>query len=353
MTTSPDENILDGGGVTTTEDEPDIYDGGSPFATAGANDRELYYPQLDPSAPEANTATSPFTLLWFALLPTVLREEDQAQNPESGGWPMLSFMESIGHIADDVRAKTADMMAGKWTDPATVPDESVRWLASVLGVPKSQKSVPVPQLRQALIDLTEGRKQPAGTRMEIVRAAKQFLTGDRQVSVQPGTAAGQKWTPTEQALITAMGVVADRILVASEPPLTATATSAVKHVWIDSDTATPHVWADGAWSARTGFTTQAQAVLDQWERAESERAHTITVLAKSDEVPGGDLSALAANIRSVGVIPAGHVLVMATAAGSWDTWEAAVDAQGGSWDALERMATTWREFESIGIALDY
>ncbi|AYD81534.1 tail protein [Arthrobacter phage KBurrousTX] len=77
-------------------------------------------------------------------------------------------------------------------------------------------------------------------------------------------------------------------------------------------------------------------------------AHTIVVLARADEVPG-TLATLVTQIRSTGVIPAGHNLVAQYAIATWDQYEAAV---GTTWTAAEQNQPTWRAAESLGITLD-
>lgn len=74
--------------------------------------------------------------------------------------------------------------------------------------------------------------------------------------------------------------------------------------------------------------------------------HTIVVLVRASEVPGGDLAALAANIRAAGVVPAGHNLTAVNAVPTWDTWLAAA---GTTWDQVEGKARTWNDADSLGV----
>lgn len=268
MTTTPEEpQYLDGGGVVA-EDET-VYDGGSPIEAAVDLERDLGYPQLDRDAPESQEDVTPFTLAMYSFLPSFVKEADQVTNVEDGGWPFLKFLDAAGHIPDGIRAKVADIASGRWTNPATVPEGSLRWLAALLGVPESQKAVPSHQLRQALIDLVDNGRPADGTRGQIAAAAKQFLVGTRTVSIRPGSA-----------------------------------------------------------------------------------PHTIAVVAKPDEVRQGDLAALAEQIRSVGVVPAGHTLEIATVTASWDDFEAIVAQEGGTWDDWEKLAVVWTEEEAIGATVD-
>ncbi|AIZ01722.1 putative structural protein [Arthrobacter phage vB_ArtM-ArV1] len=77
-------------------------------------------------------------------------------------------------------------------------------------------------------------------------------------------------------------------------------------------------------------------------------AHTILVLARADEVPG-TLAQLVTNIRSTGVVPAGHNLVAQYATASWDQYEAAA---GATWTQADANQPTWRASESLGIVLE-
>jgi len=78
-------------------------------------------------------------------------------------------------------------------------------------------------------------------------------------------------------------------------------------------------------------------------------AHTIIMLVRADQVPGGSLSALVAKIRAAGVIPAGHNLVARMAVSEWDAWEAAA---GTTWDEVQANTKTWAQADSLGIVLE-
>lgn len=81
----------------------------------------------------------------------------------------------------------------------------------------------------------------------------------------------------------------------------------------------------------------------------STREHTIVMLVVADEVPGGDLDALAAAVRAAGVVPAGHALLAVNAQATWDSWEAAA---GVTWDEVEGKTRTWAAADSLGVVLD-
>lgn len=77
-------------------------------------------------------------------------------------------------------------------------------------------------------------------------------------------------------------------------------------------------------------------------------AHTILVLVRADEVPSGNLTTLVNQIRSTGVVPAGHNVVAQFATATWDSYEAAV---GATWSEADANQPTWRAADSLGITL--
>ncbi|WNM67276.1 minor tail protein [Arthrobacter phage Wyborn] len=80
----------------------------------------------------------------------------------------------------------------------------------------------------------------------------------------------------------------------------------------------------------------------------STTAHTIVLLVRSAEVPGGDLAALAASVRGTGVIPAGHNVIAVNAVATWDSFMAAA---GVTWDELDGKAKTWSQHDTLGVDL--
>lgn len=311
----------------------------------------LIYANLDPTAPENLVNVTAFTRLWYSYLPMYMREADEVQNPMDGGWPMLRWMDSIGHIADGVRATTQDMYDGKWTNPATVPDRAVPWLASVLGVPRSQKNIPGPQLRQVLTDMIENGRAPTGTRSELAAAAKQFLLGEKQAVVRPQVSLPRSLNNEDLALGAAMGY-AGRVVavhVSSLPPGPA---GTVDDIWVRTTDDTVHTSDGTTWTLYTATDVSAERAAVQAKR-ETEtflRAHTIVIIVRPDEVPDGDLVKFAANLRNVGVVPAGHALVVVTAQATWDSYQAAMDSLGGSWNAYEAATSTWQDNDALGLS---
>ncbi|ALY09685.1 minor tail protein [Arthrobacter phage Grekaycon] len=77
--------------------------------------------------------------------------------------------------------------------------------------------------------------------------------------------------------------------------------------------------------------------------------HTIVLLVRAAEVPGGNLVTLANNVRSTGVIPAGHNVVAQNAIATWDSFMAAA---GATWNELDGKAGTWSQHDTIGVVLE-
>lgn len=503
----------------------------------------LHYPQLDPGTPENKVrGISAFTKLAYSLLPEFMREADEQQNPESGGWPLLRLFDAWGHIGDRAREVTAELYSGTWTDPETVPDRGLLWLASLLGVPASQKNVPPAQLREALGNMIANGRPPVGTRSQIAAATRQFLTGTKQALVTPLTRQAPEPTPEDIALTQAMGLPGTpRVWVSPGPPmggktyrwdgtpnaspssaytagtrtginiipnssfesestafwsatamtlavgpsgtgadggtsraLQATTTGAadgrvfttplpgaggrswtmsarvkatttitiapdifnysnttgagsnvvnlpyltntttlipgawtditvtvdmppavaslravirtidttgkpaatieVDHVvlaptdlylghfngdtpderaqdvWIDTAGPTVKVW-NGQWvtSPKTGLAALTAAAITAREADRVKRAHTIAIIVRPDEVPDGNLNGLAESVRSVGIIPAGHDVLIIPGTSTWGGFEAAVTAAGNSWKDYEAITRTWADVESLGL----
>jgi hypothetical protein len=79
------------------------------------------------------------------------------------------------------------------------------------------------------------------------------------------------------------------------------------------------------------------------------RLHSLVMLVKADEVPGGNLAAVVDGVRAAGVVPAGHELTAQTASATWDQWEAAA---GITWAEVEAVARTWTEADSLGVTIE-
>ncbi|QKY79797.1 minor tail protein [Arthrobacter phage Bumble] len=77
--------------------------------------------------------------------------------------------------------------------------------------------------------------------------------------------------------------------------------------------------------------------------------HRIVLLVRADEVPGGDLAALAAKVKASGAVPAGHDVLAQAVVSTWDSWSSAA---GVSWDEREARVVTWNESDSLGVVIE-
>lgn len=107
----------------------------------------------------------------------------------AAAYPLLRFLDGIGHQAGFLSDTANDMHNGAWTDPFTSPESYLPFLASVLGVPRHYSDrLTRPQLRQHLVDMVNGNSPTPGSRDHIAITAKQWLTGTKDVSVMPAHA---------------------------------------------------------------------------------------------------------------------------------------------------------------------
>jgi hypothetical protein len=82
--------------------------------------------------------------------------------------------------------------------------------------------------------------------------------------------------------------------------------------------------------------------------ASKTQAHTIILLVRAEEVPGGILQNLIDAVRKANVVPAGHLVQAVNAQATWDQFDA---AKGGNWDAFVAQAATWANADSIGVVV--
>jgi hypothetical protein len=204
-----DENIYDGGGVSNPPADGDPNTG-----------------TTDPTLLELLTVVTPDR---FGVLQVTIQVEIDVPNARNlmdaihvgvkdakfqdlpaldyfttaAAYPLLRYMDGIGHQAGYLSDAVNDIHDGKWTDPATAPEFYLPFLASVLGVPRRYSdSLTAVQLRQHLVDMVEGNAPIPGSREHIVIAAKQWLTGSKEVSVVPAhTIAGYSGGDAQHTLI--------------------------------------------------------------------------------------------------------------------------------------------------------
>ena len=105
---------------------------------------------------------------------------------EAAAYPLLRYMDGIGHQAGFLSDMVNDMHEGRYTDPLTAPESALPFLAAVLGVPRSySRTLTLPQLREHLVDLVEGDYPTPGSQEYIATTARQYITGSKEVTVVP------------------------------------------------------------------------------------------------------------------------------------------------------------------------
>ena len=103
-------------------------------------------------------------------------------------YPLLRFMDGVGHQAGYLDDQLAHMWDGDTFNPVTAPDQWLRFLGTIMGLPRTYMGrLTLPQLRSHLVAFAENGRPPIGSRRNIAEVAKQWLTGDKQVSVIPAT----------------------------------------------------------------------------------------------------------------------------------------------------------------------
>ena len=103
-------------------------------------------------------------------------------------YPLLRFMDGVGHQAGFLDDQLAHMWDGETFDPVTAPEQWLRFLGTIMGLPRTYMGrLTLAQLRSHLVAFAENGRPPIGSRRNIAEVAKQWLTGDKQVSVIPAT----------------------------------------------------------------------------------------------------------------------------------------------------------------------
>lgn len=103
-------------------------------------------------------------------------------------YPLLRFMDGVGHQVGFLDDQLAHMWDGETFDPVTAPEQWLRFLGTIMGLPRTYMGrLTLAQLRSHLVAFAENGRPPIGSRRNIAEVAKQWLTGDKQVSVIPAT----------------------------------------------------------------------------------------------------------------------------------------------------------------------
>ena len=120
-------------------------------------------------------------------------------------YPLLRFMDGVGHQAGFLDDQLAHMWDGDTFNPVTAPEQWLRFLGTIMGLPRTYMGrLTLPQLRSHLVAFAENGRPPIGSRRNIAEVAKQWLTGDKQVSVIPATQLPNWNGGEDKALLTAV-----------------------------------------------------------------------------------------------------------------------------------------------------
>lgn len=120
-------------------------------------------------------------------------------------YPLLRFMDGVGHQAGFLDDQLAHMWDGGTFNPVTAPEQWLRFLGTIMGLPRTYMGrLTLPQLRSHLVAFAENGRPPIGSRRNIAEVAKQWLTGDKQVSVIPATQLPTWSGGEDKALLTAV-----------------------------------------------------------------------------------------------------------------------------------------------------
>lgn len=188
----------------------------------------------------------------------------------AAAYPLLRFLDGVGHQVGFLSDEVNGMHAGDYTDPLTAPESSLQFLSAVFGVPQRYSTkLTRPQLRQYLLDLREGNTPTPGSRAHIAITARQWLTGTRDVSVAPAhTVAGlEVEDPIHTIVVTARATeVPGNDLAAFERFLNASGVIPAGHrVYVREGTTD---W--DSWESVSGPTWDTQkAVIRDWNESES------------------------------------------------------------------------------------
>ena len=103
-------------------------------------------------------------------------------------YPLLRFMDGVGHQAGFLDDQLAHMWDGETFNPVSAPEQWLRFLGTIMGLPRTYMGrLTLAQLRSHLVAFAENGRPPIGSRRNIAEVAKQWLSGDKQVSVVPAT----------------------------------------------------------------------------------------------------------------------------------------------------------------------
>ena len=140
-------------------------------------------------------------------------------------YPLLRFMDGVGHQAGFLDDQLAHMWDGETFNPVTAPEQWLRFLGTIMGLPRTYMGrLTLAQLRSHLVAFAENGRPPIGSRRNIAEVAKQWLTGDKQVSVIPATQLPFWNGGEDKALLQAVkgSAASGKVLVSRTAPVPAT-----------------------------------------------------------------------------------------------------------------------------------
>ena len=217
-------------GATLTETEPGVYTSTDPNVSINEVEPGVY--RITGTRSGEYTAGS-MNILGAIHVGTreVTFEElpDLASFTVHKPYPLLRFMDGVGHLAGYLDDELAHMWDGDTFNPVTAPDEWLRFLATMLGIPRKYLSqLSLGQIRSHLVAFIEQGRPPIGSRRAIAEIAKQWLTGDKQVTVIPAQMMRGWSTGNEKTLLTAVkgSAARGRVLVSASAP-----TPDIEHRW--------------------------------------------------------------------------------------------------------------------------
>ena len=137
-------------------------------------------------------------------------------------YPLLRFMDGVGHQAGFLDDQLAHMWDGDTFNPVTAPEQWLRFLGTIMGLPRTYMGrLTLPQLRAHLVAFMEQGRPPIGSRRNIAEVAKHWLTGDKQVTVIPATQIPTWNGGEDKALLQAVKgtTMSGRVTVSPTPPV--------------------------------------------------------------------------------------------------------------------------------------
>lgn len=136
---------------------------------------------LDPASLDPEDPVHEFTRDWWERLPRHVRDADRAQQPTP--FPLLRFLDGIGHQAGIIRDNNQTMWSGEILHPDTAPDGMLDWVAYLLGFTEAQRGHPPSVIRDAIRDHLSAGAHQVGTREHVAATIRPYLNPGGRVQV--------------------------------------------------------------------------------------------------------------------------------------------------------------------------